>query len=1153
MADLEKIPSGVDEWILKTQKRESENIVGTILELHKGQRIQRFKEWSESQEFQGGERPPTVDFRSDKIFWKENHILYVVQLSEVFMSDYVVIMLVYDILSKTGKYDTTKLESVANIQKECIEYIKRVSKHIYDVWMTAGDTSAAKKNRLGGSAGDGGVGGEDGEDDDETDQGESEEQMAGEDLDGANPCAKKFAPSILINSSTGEKWKFDDLAGAVKEKSSLGRMFISPLTYPKLYMGDTKGILMYGPPGTGKTMLAKAASGALSCIQFFSVTGGDVKSKWLGGTEENIKDLYTCGKGFTVKCKKCIKNAERQSGATCDAGGGANNDTSCTTGCRGGKEHTLYWERDPLTGELIKSGQKSIIFFDEVDAVAGDRENDTSGNMTASVNMLLQMMDGIESSPDVVTLSATNYPWKLDSAIRRRFTEQVFVDLPDSRARKALIEMVLDGRFSEYSCDGWGWRDNWNAICDTNGYLGGNTPDDVIDNDDKNTWNSVNCFHDYNTLMNAMVMRTGPRFPSEKFIMDTKKNAWRIKSSAIKTIYENAIEKAKEAGKPPESVTRSFLEAGMQYIPFYREVFASATSPFGFSASDVEKAVQNAITQVSSRVLSNPVIVGGGGSKFSEQWMRTGRGNTIYVGGVTEFSNNDGAVRRNIFELVDCFVERETSAFMRNNGNDKSIRNEAFYGRSEKDWLGNTTLMVRNYPVINGVPYVSLEVVLGEVKRPGAILDDNGHTVLLGKKVSDEVSNAVAEDILENSTPKYIYMEDIGSGFVTKEDDNPQIDENTEPSPTEEGGGGGGYTSFKDGLWVKNISEGSVLKKEWCFKVYQVPLVRTAKNSDGACKDVVKVRRRFWRKVPDYRLGELVYDDTEDTYKPILGVLCRYPNWGGDGLRIGNLIKEEGNEIIWKNLQSGDSIWIGGKSVSLGSDDAYKHCGLSKKMPYMVDTEDAQSPYIPFVLLSGDQSKHNRLRVASNDLRPSDLVHALNDQKPAGADTYIYHIIWNDSSKHPGEVDVQKMTLKDYFGYGIKSSKIKTVGVGDDKKDAEIPDWRKERKGWVMPTKQSKQIMSNYHSDLNTEPKYLKKYGLVDNTGVIRSGNFENYRCKPQFRTVLDHYSLYDFGEDSNKAEISSKGLFSQEVNAKGKNLSADDQLSLCIDGTVLE
>ena len=54
--------------------------------------------------------------------------------------------------------------------------------------------------------------------------------------------------------------------------------------------------------------------------------------------------------------------------------------------------------RNALTGELVKSGLKSIVFFDEVDAIAGDRESDTSGNM------LLQMMDGIESSPDVVTL-----------------------------------------------------------------------------------------------------------------------------------------------------------------------------------------------------------------------------------------------------------------------------------------------------------------------------------------------------------------------------------------------------------------------------------------------------------------------------------------------------------------------------------------------------------------------------------------------------------------------------------------------------------------------------------------------------------------------------------------------------------------------------
>jgi len=185
---------------------------------------------------------------------------------------------------------------------------------------------------------------------------------------------------------------FSDVAGLYEEKKTFESSLIYPLMYPNLYPKRSKGILLYGPPGTGKTYIVKAAVNQLQLkggnsvgVLFFAPSPGDLKGKYVGETEKRIEEIFTCA-----------------SRAACNH----------EIDCKNGKKYI------------------SIIFMDEFDAIAPDRENDTTGLAANSVNTLLQMMDGINSKPNVAVIAATNFPWYLDAAILRRFDTQILVDIP---------------------------------------------------------------------------------------------------------------------------------------------------------------------------------------------------------------------------------------------------------------------------------------------------------------------------------------------------------------------------------------------------------------------------------------------------------------------------------------------------------------------------------------------------------------------------------------------------------------------------------------------------------------------------------------------------------------------------------------------------
>jgi len=198
---------------------------------------------------------------------------------------------------------------------------------------------------------------------------------------------------------------FDDLAGLKKEKQMIKDALIYPLIYPNLYPSVGKGFLLYGPPGTGKTLIAKAAVNQLQIeddsvsVLFFAPTGAQLKGKYVGETEKKITHWFNCASKGACDCQK---------------------ETGKTT--------------------------IAVLFIDEIDSIAKNRAGDESGIGSNSVNTLLQMMDGIDSKDNVAVIGATNYPWKIDAAVLRRFDTQILLPLPGGAA----VETAMMLEFNKF-------------------------------------------------------------------------------------------------------------------------------------------------------------------------------------------------------------------------------------------------------------------------------------------------------------------------------------------------------------------------------------------------------------------------------------------------------------------------------------------------------------------------------------------------------------------------------------------------------------------------------------------------------------------------------------------------------------------------------
>jgi vacuolar protein-sorting-associated protein 4 len=164
---------------------------------------------------------------------------------------------------------------------------------------------------------------------------------------------------------------------------------ILPIKFPHLFKGQRKpwrGILLFGPPGTGKSYIAKAVATEAANSTFFSVSSSDLISKWLGESEKLVKQLF----------------------------------------------------------EMARANKPAIIFIDEVDSLCSSRsDNESESARRIKTEFLIQMQGVGHDNDGILVLGASNIPWVLDAAIRRRFEKRIYIPLPDLHARKDMFKLHI--------------------------------------------------------------------------------------------------------------------------------------------------------------------------------------------------------------------------------------------------------------------------------------------------------------------------------------------------------------------------------------------------------------------------------------------------------------------------------------------------------------------------------------------------------------------------------------------------------------------------------------------------------------------------------------------------------------------------------------
>ncbi len=186
------------------------------------------------------------------------------------------------------------------------------------------------------------------------------------------------------------KVTWDDVGGLTDAKQSLKEAVQWPLEKPEAFtrlgIRPPKGILLYGPPGTGKTLLARSVA-TESGANFISIKGPEVFSKWVGESEKRIREIF----------------------------------------------------------KRAKQVAPTIIFFDEIDAIAPRRGGHDSGSRVTEnvVSMILTEMSGLEDLHNVVVIAATNRPDMIDPALLRpgRFDRQILVPAPEDKARLQILKI----------------------------------------------------------------------------------------------------------------------------------------------------------------------------------------------------------------------------------------------------------------------------------------------------------------------------------------------------------------------------------------------------------------------------------------------------------------------------------------------------------------------------------------------------------------------------------------------------------------------------------------------------------------------------------------------------------------------------------------
>jgi len=213
-------------------------------------------------------------------------------------------------------------------------------------------------------------------------------------MDDFENSLREVPPSTMrevLVESPNVQWT--DVGGLEDTKQELREAIEWPLKYGELFdysgVSPPKGIMLYGPPGTGKTLIAKAVA-TESEVNFISVKGPELLSKWVGESERGVREVFR----------------KARQAAPC------------------------------------------IVFFDEIDSIVPPRGRDLGSNVTERVvSQILTELDGLESLKDVVVIAATNRPDMVDPALMRpgRIDRILYIPNPDKDAREAILAIHTRG------------------------------------------------------------------------------------------------------------------------------------------------------------------------------------------------------------------------------------------------------------------------------------------------------------------------------------------------------------------------------------------------------------------------------------------------------------------------------------------------------------------------------------------------------------------------------------------------------------------------------------------------------------------------------------------------------------------------------------